>query len=72
MNTKIICNYCGKSLLVEASIIKEDFIEINKKWGYFSKKDGKTCKAIICENCADKLFATFEVPVEICDTIELL
>lgn len=69
---KIICNKCGRELTVENGIIKQDFISVTKPWGYFSNKDGKTCKFILCEECSDSLMADFVVPVEITDTTELL
>lgn len=36
----VICNKCGKKLVEENEILKEDYIRIKKEWGYFSKKDG--------------------------------
>lgn len=72
MGNKIICNKCGKILPTERGIIKADFIEINKKWGYFSSKDGKTMKCIICEECSDKLLESFVVPAVLEETTELL
>lgn len=72
MQDKIVCNKCGRELVVENGIIKQDFIAVNKPWGYFSDKDGKTYKFILCEECSDRLTADFAVPVEITDTTELL
>lgn len=68
----VICNKCGRSLPVNNDIIMADFIEINKKWGYFSGKDGKSYRFILCEECSDKLMKEFVVPVQIEDTRELL
>ena len=68
----VICNKCGRSLPVNNDIIMADFIEINKKWGYFSDKDGKSYRFILCEECSDKLMKEFVVPVQIEDTRELL
>lgn len=69
---KIMCNKCKKELPVKKDIIMADFIEINKKWGYFSKKDGKTCKFILCEECSDALINSLEIPAEVTDTTELI
>ena len=72
MNARFRCNKCGRDLKMQGSIPVEDYILVNKQWGYFSKKDGKTYRFIICEECSDKIFGGFEVPVDISDTTELL
>ena len=33
---RIVCDCCGKEIKKE----KEDYLEIEKTWGYFSEKDG--------------------------------
>lgn len=68
----IVCNLCGKNIKVINDIPREDFIEINKTWGYFSKKDGKKWKIRICEECADTFAAGMMIPHEECDATELL
>lgn len=72
MNNNIICNACGKKIIFENEIPREDFVTVNKNWGYFSKKDGKTYRYNICEDCVDRYVASFVKPVEIIDTTELL
>ena len=37
---KIICNKCGKEIVVTRGIPQEDVLDIEKQWGYFSEKDG--------------------------------
>ncbi|MBE5946075.1 MAG: hypothetical protein E7259_03910 [Lachnospiraceae bacterium] len=69
---QISCNKCGKQMKRENGVIKQDFLEVTKAWGYFSKKDGKTCNFTICEECFDKMIEEFKIPVEVTDTIELL
>lgn len=51
----VICNKCGKKLVEENEILKEDYIHIKKEWGYFSKKDGIVWELNLCEQCADLL-----------------
>jgi ribosomal-protein-alanine N-acetyltransferase len=68
----IICNICGKKLKYENDILKEDAVEITKKWGYFSKKDGETHKLCICENCYDELVKNCVVPVAVEETTEFM
>ncbi len=68
----IICNKCGKKILFEGDIPKEDFLYVSKNWGYFSKKDGKNYRFVICEECSDKMVTDFVVPIDISDVTELL
>lgn len=62
--TKIICNKCGKEILVENGIAKEDVISVEKRWGYFSEKDNEVHSFDLCEACYDELVSTFRIPVE--------
>ena len=48
----IICDCCGKSCKVDDDVF--EFIEIEKHWGYYSKKDLQKWTAQICENCVDE------------------
>ncbi|MBP3621359.1 MAG: hypothetical protein J6J16_06330 [Lachnospiraceae bacterium] len=70
--TKVLCNKCKRELPMKRNIVLEDFIEVNKNWGYFSKKDGKTYSFVLCEECSDKLMESFLIPPRIVDTTELL
>ena len=36
---KIICNKCGKEIKVIRGVAQEDYLEVTKRWGYFSNKD---------------------------------
>ena len=67
-----ICNKCGKTLKKVNDIYREDFLEVNKDWGFFSTKDGKTYRFMMCEECCEKLVKDFQVPVQISDTTELV
>ncbi len=40
-------------------IAVEDFVVIEKSWGYFSEKDGIRQKMNICESCFDAWVKTF-------------
>ena len=35
---KIICNKCGKEIPMKGEIAQEDVLDVEKRWGYFSKK----------------------------------
>lgn len=56
------CNCCGKNITPENGIFKEDMLEIEKDWGYFSDKDGQKHRIIICESCYDKWVSGFLLP----------
>jgi hypothetical protein len=68
----ISCNVCGKKIIMEQGIMKEDVFEAAKEWGYFSKYDLEVHKFNICEECYDKLIASFKIPIEIVKKKEVL
>ena len=61
---KIICNKCGKELIVEKGIYHQDVLSVEKRWGYFSEKDNEVHTFDICESCYDEWIATFLIPIE--------
>lgn len=68
----ISCNKCGKSIKYTEGVLKEDFFEATKAWGYFSNKDLQTHKFNLCEKCYDDLVKEFVIPVLIIDKKEAL
>lgn len=60
---KIICNKCGKEIAVTRGILQEDVLDIEKRWGYFSEKDGQTDRFDICEDCYEEWIESFLIPV---------
>lgn len=61
---KIICNKCGKEILVENGVAEADVLSVQKRWGYFSNKDNDVHEFDLCEECYDKWIATFAIPIE--------
>jgi len=61
---KIICNKCGKEIVVRNGVPEEDTFSAQKRWGYFSEKDNEVHEIDLCEECYDKWIATFAIPVE--------
>jgi len=61
----IICNKCGKEIKVHNDVPEEDSIEIQKRWGYFSKKDNEEHAFDLCEKCYDEFVADFQIPIEV-------
>ena len=70
--TGLACNSCGRVILMEREIWKEDFISIQKEWGYFSQKDGIRQTFDLCEKCCDKLLEGFQIPAETEEMTELV
>ena len=68
----VVCNGCGKHLLVENGILKEGCFEADAVFGYFSKKDGQIHSFDLCEECYDKLIAGFRIPEQRREATELL
>ncbi len=62
---KIICNKCGKEILVENDVPEKDVLCVQQRWGYFSEKDNEVHHFDLCEECYDKWIQTFQIPVEI-------
>lgn len=71
-NMDKVCNKCGKTLKKVNDIFREDFLEVHKEWGFFSTKDGKTYQFTMCEECCENLVRSFQVPVSVNDTTELV
>lgn len=61
---KIICNKCGKEILVKNGMPEEDVLSVQKRWGYFSGKDNEVHEFDLCEACYDEWLSTFAIPAE--------
>ncbi len=72
INKDVRCNVCGKKIIMEQGIMKEDVFEAAKEWGYFSKYDLEVHKFNICVECYDKLISTFKIPIEVVRKKEVL
>ena len=72
MEKKIICNCCGKEIGQEPGIIRQDYLHIEKEWGYFSGKDGKKQEFYLCEECYDEITGRFLHPVTTTEVTELI
>ncbi len=59
------CNACGKLIMIENNLLKEDVFEAVKEWGYFSKKDLEIHRFNLCEECYDRIISSFVIPVEV-------
>ena len=61
---EIFCNKCGKKRKVQNEIPVEDFVSVQKTWGFFSDKDGVAHEFDLCEACYDKLTSGFALAPE--------
>lgn len=68
----MICNCCGRKLAEKNTIVTEDYIEVTKKWGYFSKKDGITQHFVLCESCMDIIDDKFVIPILSSEMTEMI
>lgn len=62
---KIVCNKCGKEIIVKNGILVEEVLSVQKRWGYFSNKDNEVHEFDLCEECYDEWIETFKIPVEV-------
>ncbi|MCI8495114.1 MAG: hypothetical protein HFI74_05475 [Lachnospiraceae bacterium] len=69
---KIICNRCGKVVLETEGIPREEFLHVEKEWGYFSNKDGIRQEFDLCETCYDAWVREFEIPAKSQEIVELI
>ena len=70
--TKVVCNACGKILLVENCILKEECIHVDHDFGFFGEKDGESDSFDLCEACYEKIIAGFQLPPSRRERKELL
>ena len=58
---KIICNCCGREIEKNSHGYFEDYIHIEKTWGYTSQNDGENTNVDICENCWRNFEKSFKI-----------
>jgi len=69
---EIICNKCGKKIRITGSQAGEDFLHVEKTWGYFSEKDGIKQSFNLCESCCDAMLGEFMFPAKSEEARELI
>lgn len=69
---QITCNGCGRTVVAENDILKEDFFSCNKSWGYFSNRDGEKDCWDLCEECYQRLVSSFKIKMETYEKTELM
>ena len=59
----IFCNLCGQRVPVEESKFGQDYLHIEKDWGYNSDYDGEIHTIDICMSCYKSLIGSFIISV---------
>ena len=59
----IVCNQCGREIPMMENRMTEGVCSIEQHWGYESNKDGECHLFDLCEECYDRLVATFAIPI---------
>lgn len=67
-----VCNKCGKELQKQNQVYVEDYLEINKVWGYFSQRDGERHQLILCEECYNKWIDQLLIPISKLEVTEMM
>lgn len=68
----VVCNCCGKKLIVSEGIVREGVLSINHAWDFFSEKDGEIHHFDLCEPCYDAVVSEFKNPVDVEEQKEFL
>lgn len=65
------CYCCGKEIDKIDGRHYVDTLNIDKQWGYFSRKDLERHTFTVCETCYDKWISSFLIPVNKTEVIEV-
>lgn len=68
----VVCNNCGKKMIVEEGILREGAISINHTWDFFSEKDGEIHHWDLCEDCYDNFINQFMIDIEVEEQVEFV
>lgn len=68
----VICNHCGKKMIVEGGILREGAISISHAWDFFSEKDGEVHHLDLCEACYDEMVSQFRIAPDVEEQVEFM
>ncbi len=60
---QVFCNMCGREIKKDSFGNFEDYLHVEKSWGYASQKDGETQRFDLCEDCCDRLIQSFRIKI---------
>ncbi|MCL2593775.1 MAG: hypothetical protein FWD82_10500 [Defluviitaleaceae bacterium] len=58
---KVVCNMCGCDMENTAHCGSEEYISIEKCWGYSSRYDGECHRIDLCQCCYEEIIKTFKI-----------
>lgn len=70
-NEKRYCDCCGKEFAMGKDMFIEEFLHIEKEWGYFSNQDGMNLSMDVCERCLMDWIKTFRHKPEVTERVIL-
>lgn len=62
-STILVCNKCKKNIKKNLHNYYDDFLKIEKRWGYHSSFDNEVHYFNLCENCYNELINSFLIPI---------
>ena len=68
----VICNCCGKKMVVKDGVLREGVISVHHAWDFFSEKDGEVHHWDMCEECYDNLLGQFRVEPDVEERVEFV
>jgi len=68
----VVCSCCGRPIAAYPCEHPEEYLHIQQRWGYFSRKDGELHRFYVCEACYDQWVAGFAVAPTVETASELL
>ena len=61
----IMCNQCGQDIVRDRFGYFQDYLAIEKGWGYHSPYDGEVHSMDICQDCYKQWVAGFKIPPQV-------
>lgn len=68
----VICNCCGKKLIVDGGIVREGVFSVDHAWDFFSEKDGEIHHLDVCESCYDEWISQFQIAPDVEEQVEFI
>ncbi|MCI8831832.1 MAG: hypothetical protein K2P02_05110 [Lachnospiraceae bacterium] len=68
----VMCNCCGKKMVVKDGIVREGAVMVDHTWDFFSEKDGEVHHFDLCESCYDDFINQFRIEADVEEQTEFL
>jgi hypothetical protein len=60
--TRVTCNMCGRGIEKNELGYFNDYLSVEKKWGYHSNLDGESHEIDVCLDCYQDWVSQFTIP----------